>query len=104
LAGSFEPVTIAIDSTGISVHKAGGWVKRKHGKKRRYVKLHFAVNVETHEVVSIQVSTDDEHDVKALLELVEGAGRYFDYSGISLVSYRGRFVDQGGKKELIGIH
>ena len=26
-----EPVTIAVDSTGISVHKAGGWIERKHG-------------------------------------------------------------------------
>ena len=32
-----EPVTIAVDSTGIGVHKAGGWVERKHGKKKRYV-------------------------------------------------------------------
>jgi hypothetical protein len=68
-----EPVTIAVDSTGISVHKAGGWVERKHGKKRRYVKLHFAVNVETHEVVSMEVSTDDVHDVRALPGLVDGA-------------------------------
>jgi hypothetical protein len=26
-----EPVTIAVDSTGISVQKAGGWIERKHG-------------------------------------------------------------------------
>ena len=70
-----DPVTIAVDSTGISVHKVGGWIERKHGKKRRYVKLHFAVNTETHEVVSMEVSTDDVHDVKALPALVEGAGR-----------------------------
>ena len=70
-----EPVTIAVDSTGISVHKAGGWIERKHGKKRRYVKLHFAVNTVTHEVVSMEISTDDVHDVKALPGLVEGAGR-----------------------------
>jgi hypothetical protein len=43
-----EPVTIAVDSTGISVHRAGGWIERKHGKKKRYVKLHFAVNIVTH--------------------------------------------------------
>ncbi len=68
-----EPVTIAVDSTGISVHKAGGWIERKHGKKKRYVKLHFAVNTVTHEVVSMEVTTDDEHDVKALPRLVDGA-------------------------------
>jgi len=70
-----EPVTIAVDSTGISVHKAGGWVERKHGKKKRYVKLHFAVNTETHEVVGMEVSTDDEHDVKELPGLVEESRR-----------------------------
>ena len=75
LAGGNEPVTIAVDSTGISVHKAGGWVERKHGKKRRYVKLHFAVNTETKEVVAMEVTTDDVHDVKALPGLVEEAGR-----------------------------
>ena len=36
-----EPVSIAVDSTGIKVQKAGGWIERKHGKKKRYVKLHF---------------------------------------------------------------
>ena len=26
-----EPVSIAVDSTGISVQKAGSWIERKHG-------------------------------------------------------------------------
>jgi hypothetical protein len=68
-----EPVSIAVDSTGIKVQKAGGWMERKHGKKKRYVKLHFAVNTETHEVVAMEISTDDVHDVKALPGLVEEA-------------------------------
>jgi len=75
LSESTEPVTIAVDSTGISVHRAGGWVERKHGKKRRYVKLHFAVNTATHEVVGMEVSTDDVHDVKKLPGLVEESRR-----------------------------
>jgi len=70
-----EPVSIAVDSTGIEMEKAGGWIERKHGKKKRYVKLHFAVRVDTHEVVAMEVSTDDMHDVKALPGLVEGAER-----------------------------
>jgi len=70
-----EPISIAVDSTGIKVQKAGGWIERKHGKKKRYVKLHFAVRVDTHEVVAMEISTDDVHDVKALPGLVEGAER-----------------------------
>jgi hypothetical protein len=77
-----ELVTIAVDSTGISVHKAGGWIERKHGKKRRYVKLHFAVNTVTYEVVAMKVSTDGVHDVKALPGLVEGAGRNVEVSKV----------------------
>ena len=50
-------------------------MERKHGKKKRYVKLHFAVNTVTHEVVAMEISTDDVHDVKALPGLVEGAGK-----------------------------
>jgi hypothetical protein len=68
-----DPVSIAVDSTGIKAQKAGGWIERVHGKKKRYVKLHFAVNVESKEVVAMEVSTDDMHDVKALPGLVEEA-------------------------------
>ena len=66
-----EPIAIAVDSTGIKVHRAGGWVERKHGKRNRYVKVHFAVNVETGEVVAMEVTTDDTHDSKALASLVK---------------------------------
>ena len=43
-----------MDSTGVKVRRAGGWVERKHGKKKRYVKLHFAVDVETKEIVAME--------------------------------------------------
>ena len=68
-----KPVAITVDSTGVKIHRAGGWVERKHGKKKRYVKLHFAVDVESKEVVAMEISTDDVHDVKAFPGLLEGA-------------------------------
>jgi len=76
LRESKEPICIAVDSTGIKVHKAGGWMERRHGKKKRYVKLHFAVNMETKEVVALEVSTDDTHDSKALPGLLDEAERH----------------------------
>ena len=66
LRESPESVTIAVDSTGVKVHRDGGWVEWVHGKRIMYVKLHFTVNTETHEVVAMEVSTDDTYDVKAL--------------------------------------
>jgi hypothetical protein len=75
LSESGEPVSIALDSSGIKVEKAGGWIERVHGKKKRYVKLHFAVRVDTHEVVAMEVSTDDVHDVRELPGLVGRSAR-----------------------------
>jgi len=82
LRDSQHPITIAVDSTGIKIHRAGGWVERKHGKKKRYIKLHFAVHIETKEVVALEVSTDDIHDSKALPGLLDEAQRYRKVSKI----------------------
>ncbi len=70
LAGSDEPLAIALDSTGVRVLKAGGWMERQHGVKKRYLKLHFAVNVKTKEVVAMEVTTDDVHDSRVAEGLV----------------------------------
>lgn len=70
---SEEPIAIAVDSTGVKVHRAGGWVERRHGKKRRYVKIHFAVNVDTKEIVAMEVTTDDTHDSQVFQKLLEKA-------------------------------
>lgn len=76
LRGSDEPIAISVDSTGVRVHRAGGWVERRHGKKKRYVKIHFAVNVETREIVAMEVTTDDAHDSKVFPKLLEEAERH----------------------------
>jgi len=68
-----RPAALAVDSTGVKVHRAGGWVERKHGKRKKYVKLHFAVDVKSKEVVAMEISTDDTHDVKTFPRLVEKA-------------------------------
>ena len=73
LARLDEPLTIAIDSTGVKIHKSGGWMERTYGKKKRCVKVHFAVNVKTKEVVGMEVTTDEVHDSKVAERLVDGA-------------------------------
>jgi hypothetical protein len=67
------PVVIAVDSSGVSVHKRGGWVERLYGRKKRYVKIHFAVDVKTKEVLAMDVTTDDAHDSKALPSIMANA-------------------------------
>ena len=70
-----DDVVIAVDSTGIRVHKAGGWVEREHGKKKRYVKILFAVDVETKQALAMLVTTDGTHDSRAFPELLMKAER-----------------------------
>nr|AKN39538.1 Mobile element protein [Vibrio splendidus]AKN40237.1 Mobile element protein [Vibrio tasmaniensis] len=49
---------IAIDSTGLKVFGEGEWKVKKHGaeKRRNWRKLHLAVDVDTHETISAEVS------------------------------------------------
>jgi hypothetical protein len=75
LRDSKEPIVVAIDSTGVKVHRMGDWMERRHGKRRRYIKLHFTVNTETREVLDLKISTDDTHDSKALPNLPDQAQR-----------------------------
>jgi len=72
LEGS-DDVVIAVDSTGVRVHKAGGWVEREHGKKKKYVKIFFAVDVETKQALAMLVTTDGTHDSRVFPELLRKA-------------------------------
>ena len=42
-------------------------------RRKRYVKVHFAVNVETREVVAMEVTTDDVHDSEVFPMFLEEA-------------------------------
>jgi transposase len=70
------PVAIAVDSSGVSVHKCGGWVERLYGRKKRYVKIHFAVDVRKKEVLAMDVTTDDIHDPEVLPSIIANASRH----------------------------
>jgi hypothetical protein len=76
LRGYNGPIVIAVDSSGVSVHKCGGWVERLYGKKKRYIKIHFAVDVITKEVLAMEVTTDDVHDSEVLPSLIMNASRH----------------------------
>ncbi len=59
---------IAIDSTGLKVSSEGEWKVKKHGaeKRRTWRKLHLAVDVDTHDVVSAEVSLVNVGDSEVL--------------------------------------
>ena len=75
-------IVIAVDSTGVRVHKAGGWVEREYGKKKRYVKIFFAVDVKTKNALAMLVTTDGTHDSRAFPELLRKAESHGEVSKV----------------------
>ncbi|MEZ8577603.1 IS5 family transposase [Vibrio splendidus] len=71
---------IAIDSTGLKVFGEGEWKVKKHGaeKRRTWRKLHLAVDVETHEAISAEVSLVSVGDSEVLPTLLNPLRRKVD--------------------------
>jgi hypothetical protein len=70
------PLHLVLDSTGLKVYGEGEWKVRQHGysKRRTWLKLHLAVDPQTHEIQAAVVSepgVTDEEAVPALLDQVE---------------------------------
>jgi Transposase DDE domain len=70
------PLHLVIDSTGLKVYGEGEWKVRQHGysKRRTWLKLHLAVDPETHQIQAAMVTdpgVTDAEMVPPLLEQVE---------------------------------
>ena len=63
---------IAIDSTGLKVFGEGEWKVKKHGseKRRTWRKLHLAVEVDTHEIISAEMTLVNVGDSEVLPTLL----------------------------------
>jgi hypothetical protein len=63
---------IAIDSMGLKAFGEGEWKVKKHGaeKRRTWRKLHLAVDVDTHEAISTEVSLVNVGDSEVLPTLL----------------------------------
>ena len=73
LVKSNRPVSIAVDSSGVKVHNGGDWIRRVWKVKKGYLKIHFAVDIKTGQVVSMDVSSEKVGDGKRLKRLVNRA-------------------------------
>lgn len=73
LVKSKGPVSIAVDASGVKVHNGGDWIRRVWKVKKGYLKIHFAVNIKTGQIVSMDVSSEKVHDGKRLKRLVKKA-------------------------------
>jgi len=73
---SDDKVTIAVDSTGIKVTNRGEWLRKKWKREKKgYLKIHFAIDPKTKQVVSMDVTKEDVHDGTRLKKLVKRASK-----------------------------
>ena len=68
-----EPLHLLIDSTGAKIYGEGEWIDQKHGvrSRRRWRKLHLAVDADTYEIAAVELTPDDVGDVSALPDLLD---------------------------------
>ena len=67
LIKSNRPVSIAVDAFGVKVHNEGDWIRQVWKVKKGYLKIHFAVDIKTGQVVSMDVLSEKVGDGKRLV-------------------------------------
>ena len=77
-----RPVTIAVDASGIKVADRGEWVHTKWKRRRGFLKIHIAVDVETKQIVAMEVTDERTGDSVMLVPLVEQAETHCRVKGV----------------------
>jgi len=68
-----QPISVAIDSSGIKVTNSGDWMRKKWKVKRGYLKIHLAVDARSKQAVSMQVTEETVSDGSQTGPLVQEA-------------------------------
>ena len=68
-----EPIIVVVDSSGAKVYGEGEWKVRIHGKSkhRTWRKFHLAIEPQTNEILSLEVSTNNVTDDAMLPDVLE---------------------------------
>ena len=69
-----QDFVIVLDSSGLKVTNRGEWLRKKWGKRPRkgWVKIHVAFDLQSKQVVELEVTDERTPDCKKAIELVEG--------------------------------
>lgn len=80
LAATGGPVTVVIDSTGLTVFGKGEWHLEKHGgtARRCWRKLHLAVDPATGEILASELTGNEEGDSSLVGPLLDQIARPID--------------------------
>ena len=105
---SANPLSLAADPSGIKVHNGEDWTRRVCKVKKGYLKIHFAVNTNTKQIVSTRVTSEKAHDGKVLSRPVRGAMKSVKVrralaDGAHDSRENFNFLSQSGIKPVIGV-
>lgn len=80
-----EKQEIAGDSSGLKTSKRGEYRMNKYrdGVRKKYIKLHLAVNIKTNQVVACIITDEAGRDNKQMNDLVNKASEYGEITGAS---------------------
>jgi hypothetical protein len=71
-----EPITIAVDSTGLSTTNRGSYIESKWKKeKRKFLKLHILADKKTGKIAGFRVTSEHTGDAKKFVPLVKEASK-----------------------------
>ena len=70
---SYHQTNHILDSTGITVANRGEWIRHKGNVRRRYLKIHVAVDIKNKKIISLEVTSEEVHDGKVLNKLIDDA-------------------------------
>lgn len=66
-----EDVIIAVDSTGIKVTNRGEWLREKWRVRRGWIKVHAMIDVETNQVLGLEVTDESVQDDQMFVPLLD---------------------------------
>lgn len=70
-----EVTDIVLDTTGLKVYGAGEWNLKKYGGKRRWMKIHLSMDLQSKKLIIAEATDEQIHDttyLKAALEATNG--------------------------------
>ncbi len=66
-----EDVIVAADSTGIKVTNRGEWIREKWRVSRGWIKLHVMIDVETNQVIGLEITDESVLDDQMFIPLLD---------------------------------
>jgi hypothetical protein len=57
------------------VHKGGDWIRRVWKVRKGYLKVHLAVDVKSHRILAVDITSEKVHDARKLRSLVGKASQ-----------------------------